>query len=108
MAVCGADMAYNKIPPRWLNCPRRGQPVAGTGEGAAGGFESHSSSRAWEPRARRQPVRAPAGLGSDDGRWTGGFRIFKLVNLSLGDLETGSRSLLTLVLGTRTGAECES
>ncbi|XP_076780120.1 mRNA-capping enzyme isoform X5 [Arvicanthis niloticus] len=22
-------MAYNKIPPRWLNCPRRGQPVAG-------------------------------------------------------------------------------
>lgn len=27
--MCGADMAYNKIPPRWLNCPRRGQPVAG-------------------------------------------------------------------------------
>lgn len=25
----GTDMAYNKIPPRWLNCPRRGQPVAG-------------------------------------------------------------------------------
>nr|XP_021521229.1 mRNA-capping enzyme isoform X3 [Aotus nancymaae] len=23
------DMAHNKIPPRWLNCPRRGQPVAG-------------------------------------------------------------------------------
>ncbi|MXQ88701.1 hypothetical protein E5288_WYG003338 [Bos mutus] len=22
-------MAHNKIPPRWLNCPRRGQPVAG-------------------------------------------------------------------------------
>ncbi|XP_059121019.1 mRNA-capping enzyme-like isoform X2 [Peromyscus eremicus] len=22
-------MVYNKIPPRWLNCPRRGQPVAG-------------------------------------------------------------------------------
>lgn len=22
-------MAYYKIPPRWLNCPRRGQPVAG-------------------------------------------------------------------------------
>ncbi|XP_040839690.1 mRNA-capping enzyme isoform X2 [Ochotona curzoniae] len=22
-------MAQNKIPPRWLNCPRRGQPVAG-------------------------------------------------------------------------------
>ncbi|XP_030054965.1 mRNA-capping enzyme isoform X1 [Microcaecilia unicolor] len=22
-------MAVNKIPPRWLNCPRRGQPVAG-------------------------------------------------------------------------------
>ncbi|XP_015860233.1 mRNA-capping enzyme-like isoform X2 [Peromyscus maniculatus bairdii] len=22
-------MAYNKIPSRWLNCPRRGQPVAG-------------------------------------------------------------------------------
>lgn len=28
-AAFGADMAYNKIPPRWLNCPRRGQPVAG-------------------------------------------------------------------------------
>lgn len=23
------SMAHNKIPPRWLNCPRRGQPVAG-------------------------------------------------------------------------------
>ncbi|XP_042305601.1 mRNA-capping enzyme isoform X2 [Sceloporus undulatus] len=22
-------MSFNKIPPRWLNCPRRGQPVAG-------------------------------------------------------------------------------
>ncbi|KAK2527737.1 Rngtt [Columba livia] len=22
-------MSYNKIPPRWLHCPRRGQPVAG-------------------------------------------------------------------------------
>ncbi|KAG9469736.1 hypothetical protein GDO78_019781 [Eleutherodactylus coqui] len=22
-------MAHNKIPPRWLNCPRRGHPVAG-------------------------------------------------------------------------------
>ena len=43
----GTDMAYNKIPPRWLNCPRRGQPVAGTREGAAGGFESHCAGRAW-------------------------------------------------------------
>lgn len=51
-AVCGAGMAYNKIPPRWLNCPRRGQPVAGTREGSAGGFESHGSGRAWgTPRA---------------------------------------------------------
>lgn len=40
-------MAYNKIPPRWLNCPRRGQPVAGTREGAAGGFESHCAGPAW-------------------------------------------------------------
>lgn len=40
-------MAYNKIPPRWLNCPRRGQPVAGTRDGAAGGFESHCAGRAW-------------------------------------------------------------
>lgn len=40
-------MAYNKIPPRWLNCPRRGQPVAGTREGAAGGFESLCAGRAW-------------------------------------------------------------
>lgn len=27
------DMAHNKIPPRWLNCPRRGQPVAGNPAG---------------------------------------------------------------------------
>lgn len=27
------DMAHNKIPPRWLNCPRRGQPVAGKRDG---------------------------------------------------------------------------
>lgn len=27
------DMAHNKIPPRWLNCPRRGQPVAGNRDG---------------------------------------------------------------------------
>lgn len=25
----GPAMSFNKIPPRWLNCPRRGQPVAG-------------------------------------------------------------------------------
>lgn len=30
-------MAHNKIPPRWLNCPRRGQPVAGNPPGV---FES--------------------------------------------------------------------
>ena len=35
------DMAHNKIPPRWLNCPRRGQPVAGNLD--LGAFESPHS-----------------------------------------------------------------
>lgn len=33
VALRGPEMAHNKIPPRWLNCPRRGQPVAGNPDG---------------------------------------------------------------------------
>ena len=40
------DMAHNKIPPRWLNCPRRGQPVAGERDPGAR-VPAHGRVRGW-------------------------------------------------------------
>lgn len=41
------DMAHNKIPPRWLNCPRRGQPVAGNPDGGGGRVPAYPRARGW-------------------------------------------------------------
>lgn len=52
-------MSYNKIPPRWLHCPRRGQPVAGERPARSG--------PAWPGPVRSCPAPRRLCGGSGDG-----------------------------------------
>lgn len=73
-------MAYNKIPPRWLNCPRRGQPVAGTRRGLREGSNPTAPGRPGEPRACWPTIRDSRRRRSEDRSWTRGFWSFKFVD----------------------------
>lgn len=54
------DMAHNKIPPRWLNCPRRGQPVAGNPDGGRSSLRALAGPGAGRLRGAAFGVCVPA------------------------------------------------
>lgn len=93
------DMAHNKIPPRWLHCPRRGQPVAGNPPGV---FESpHAPAAAgWAVRGAQLSVLARLLAAFRDRDVPGGMELRGGV---LGNLDPRGGSvggaLVTLQLG---------